>query len=657
VLLRAHTGTGKSLALLLGLLAKPRITFAPPPRESVSPNARLTAAMLAAPPTHGTASLLLVPSTALALQYVEWARRLFPSSALPSLDPVVQALVRGGNVSPEAQLQALRTSPPHLLIATPSRLLELFASEPAYVALLGLRTLRTLALDEVDALLALPPRFPSAKLAWNHSKHPPAGLQVLERMMKLRPTYSGGDVLPSAGLEPGRSRRGDERRPPEHVRRTAHLARENAAHAAPRPRDDIGEPLQLVCVSATANAVLRHFLAARTGWLRTGVTDGGAGRWIDCTGLSAGAAGAESAPWGEFEEKERLPVSIPRELAHSCIVVDAPADDDGTLPQMRNISMPDAKLARSSVEEDELDVPSLGAAKDIDASTEADKLSEADASVSGAELRGANVLPATAPAEDVVDAALLRALAFLYASEGVTRALALIPPRWSLRTACEVLRSMGVPVRTLAEASPAEGEDVLFLHQATDVRGLDLPALSHVYIVGLPAVGDSVRYTHLAGRAGRIGGAPASAPREGRPKGKVVSLVRGLEPEQRETGAVSSAEKKMSSLFSRLSVRLRRIDLDTAFQALEQAAVEPALDESVLNEPVLDEPPAPRHPRVDDEASSSLLEAAPRRRKAAPASAPAAAPRQSRGAFSRRKRSSTPPPPAADSRSNPDRFF
>ncbi|KAE8230695.1 hypothetical protein CF326_g4296, partial [Tilletia indica] len=83
---------------------------------------------------------------------------------------------------------------------------------------------------------------------------------------------------------------------------------------------------------------------------------------------------------------------------------------------------------------------------------------------------------------------------------------------------------------------------------AKSARGLDLPVLTHVFIVGIEAIGDAVWYTHLAGRASRIGpsvefatipqrpiidqdadsGAKDKVQQTLRPLAKVITLIRGL---------------------------------------------------------------------------------------------------------------------------------
>ena len=363
VILRAHTGSGKSFAVLLALLAKPRIVF----RSGRA----------------GTSALVVVPSNELAAQYHAWARTLLPRAVVDPLDAVVQIAVRGEPL--DEQVARLSAHPPHILVGTPTRLLELLA-RPDGARLLGVHALRTLVLDETDALLQLPGRFPTLRERWLHDVHRAPGLELLNRLMQLRPTFSGGPAHAPAGLERG-ARSGDQARPPEPVRRVQHRgaarARPRLAPALPRtPRAP--PPLQLVCTSATANSVLRHFLGARTGWLRVMLRETRmTARWLDMTGLSGPHAARSRA--------------LPAEISHACVVVD---EADG-MPTLRH--------------------PRIGAP-------------------------GA---PTHAPAEHEIDAALLEGLAYVFAVEGVHRGLALIPARWSLARTLAGLRALGVPAHPL----------------------------------------------------------------------------------------------------------------------------------------------------------------------------------------------------------------
>lgn len=595
VILRAHTGTGKSFGILLALLSKPRIVF----REHSSQGPESSAAVKSknSKTQTGIASIILVPSNELAFQYLRWTRSLFPPSSLPSLDPVIQCLVRGGlpgaeTLTPEEELKRLKSTPPHILIGTPGRIKDILDT-PAGSSLLGLDTLRTLVLDEADAVLQLPGRFPSHKQRWKHEVHKAPGLLVLNAIMKRRATYSGGEKHLAAGLENRPGKRKDEKRPPEHVRRNAYKAAEQSSStdpvtglAVPKARGPGVHPLQLVATSATANSVMRHFFAARTGWLRTGVKENGlafsqqVGRWIDLTGLS-GQSMVDQGIRGLYGANERsrtesliqttlvqAPTTMPTSIRHACVVVDeAPLSKQLAAVPLRNFA---PKLARKKSH------VQLPTALTQSAESEASGPMQDEFVV---------IKPEGELQEHEMDQTLIEALAFCFASEGVDRGLALIPARWSLLKTRAALEALGVSVRLASDVSShtpkAEAEAAstsasstgpeLFLLQATSSRGLDIPALSHVFLLGYAAVIDAVQYIHSAGRVARIGGDP-NVPSTG----KVVTLLRGIPHDtplpadlqgedskgtSTKAKVISTSEAKMANTYRRLGVVPEKFDL------------------------------------------------------------------------------------------------
>lgn len=597
IILRAHTGTGKSFGILLALLNKPRIVFRDSTSQKSHDSRSSSSKSKRSKPQTGIASIILVPSNELAFQYLRWARSLFPASSLPSLDPVIQCLVRGGLTGTEArtlqeELELLKKTPPHILIGTPGRIKDILDT-PAGSSVLGLDTLKTLVLDEADAVLQLPGRFPSHKQRWKHEVHKAPGLLILNDIMKRRATFSGGEKHLSAGLENRPGKRRDERRPPEHVRRNTYKAAERSNNidpstglALPKPRGAGVQPLQLVATSATANSVMRHFFAARTGWLRTGAKDSGmtfapqVGRWIDLTGLS-GRSMVDQGIRGLFGVNERsrtealiqtsveqTPSTMPASIQHTCVVVDeAPLSKHLSAVPLRNF---EPKLARK---------------KDSNstASSAGDFTTSSEASVAGSSGVGddfAVIKPEDEPQEHEMDQSLIEALAFCFASEGVDRGLALIPARWSLLKTRAALEALGVTVRLASDVSAlpnatthadqdSSSNPELFLLQTTSSRGLDIPALSHVFLVGYASVIDAVQYVHSAGRVSRIGGDP-----EVPATGKVVTLLRGLphhtplpadlqgqEATDKPKKAISTSEAKMANVYRRLGVVPKKFDL------------------------------------------------------------------------------------------------
>ncbi len=196
------------------------------------------------------------------------------------------------------------------------------------------------------------------------------------------------------------------------------------------------------------------------------------------------------------------------------------------------------------------------------------------------------VKPENEPQEHEMDQTLMEALAFCFASEGVDRGLALIPARWSLLKTRAALEALGCHCSMAFDVSPdstaakigAESDTAstgpeLFLLQTTSSRGLDIPSLSHVFLVGYASVIDAVQYVHSAGRVARIGGDPNMSA-----TGKVVTLLRGLPhgtplPERssrdqraeqdrsKPQKAISTSEARMANVYRRLGVVPKKFDL------------------------------------------------------------------------------------------------
>ena len=546
IILRAHTGTGKSFGLLLGLLNKPRLVLQQA-GDSQRREKRIT-------------SIIVVPSRELAMQYLGWAKRLFPRNMHGSLASVVSVKYRDRAATTGEHLQELIRDMPHVLVITATLLQDLLTTAEG-AAILGVSTLRTLVYDEGDALLELPSRFPSQKLIWNHLKHPSEGLRALNAIMKKRATFSGGQVLPSAGLEisPTSSISAETRRR-VHVgndllhKRSEQAAKQKFSLSLPKQSGRGERPLQLIVVSATANSVMRNFLGAKTGWLRTGLKDergGVSGKWLDLTGLSKGVLkGHETKGLEEQATTTGWHLQLPKELRHSCIVVDEPVGD-----QKENWRLLHPSLARKGqLEAVGEEVPEV-----------AGKTSERPGKW---DRKGPLIVAPTSSPSPSYDEHLLTCLAFLYASQPVQRALALIPATWSIAKCRAFLADLDIPVRFLdGEDEGRDGaEEALYLIQANAVRGLDVPGgLSHVFNLGVESVRDTTNYTHLAGRAARIGHDEDGG--HSRPPGHVITLVRGLSADQvranrktaGEDGTLSSSELKMSLIYKRLGVRVDKL--------------------------------------------------------------------------------------------------
>ncbi|KAK7064315.1 P-loop containing nucleoside triphosphate hydrolase protein [Favolaschia claudopus] len=124
IFLQDRTGSGKSFGLVLALLNRSRA-------------AKIT-----------LSSIFIVPHRDLAYQIRRWVARLFGHRAsASSMNKVVQVLVRdsrdsGGSLRDD--------DPPHLLVATPQALLDVWRQQPDA---LRLKTLSAIVVDEADYLI------------------------------------------------------------------------------------------------------------------------------------------------------------------------------------------------------------------------------------------------------------------------------------------------------------------------------------------------------------------------------------------------------------------------------------------------------------------------------------------------------------------------
>lgn len=119
VILQSQTGTGKTLAYLLPLLAK------------IDSGSKAMQA------------LIVVPTQELGMQILAELNRLTPGTGI-----IAQQLIGGANI--RHQIDRLKKRP-HVVVGTPGRLVELLTERK-----LKLHELKTLVLDEVDHLLTKP---------------------------------------------------------------------------------------------------------------------------------------------------------------------------------------------------------------------------------------------------------------------------------------------------------------------------------------------------------------------------------------------------------------------------------------------------------------------------------------------------------------------
>jgi len=136
VLFRSETGTGKSFLLAMYALNQPRSL-----NEQTHPT---------------TSTLVLVPNPDLAIQYYYWITQILSSSVK---DPdktakIVQTFFRTDEEDEKAQIERLARSPnPHIVISTPTRMLDMIARDPDSF---DVSHLRSIIVDEADNVIQPP---------------------------------------------------------------------------------------------------------------------------------------------------------------------------------------------------------------------------------------------------------------------------------------------------------------------------------------------------------------------------------------------------------------------------------------------------------------------------------------------------------------------
>lgn len=123
-------------------------------------------------------------------------------------------------------------------------------------------------------------------------------------------------------------------------------------------------------------------------------------------------------------------------------------------------------------------------------------------------------------------------------------ALLVLPASAPVRRAVYELRSLGVNAHGLDVLQSERGgvylnntpgdldtDPTLLVSTLASTRGIDLPELTHVFLLGIPEDRSADTYAHMAGRVGRFG-----------KKGKVISVVEARKPHK--VVAVGKAQGK-----------------------------------------------------------------------------------------------------------------
>ncbi|KAF9523605.1 P-loop containing nucleoside triphosphate hydrolase protein [Crepidotus variabilis] len=497
ILLKDDTGSGKSFGLVLGLLTKPRMVIEDEDSNGEQKLKRVTT------------SLFIVPHRDLAYQLHHWIERIVSElEPSPPLNSIVQVLVRG-EAKPQTQLiQELKDTPPHILICTPQAFLDMHKTEEGREAL-QLDTLSTVVVDEVDYLVPTAARKdPNKSFRKAYEKavkkimmHPGPTREILNEIYKRRIEMRQHPYDPDEeGEEKGRWNSTEEWR--------------NDMEAEE-------EIPQLVLSSATLRVHLKNYLFEESGWLNGYnlakiVAKNGVFRVSQQT--AANPVDEMEYDYETLDEPAEVPVNDEQRkrwnaaqkrgnILHSILVV----SDTG----VTNVEGAAIEQAASEVREAE------GETKEAE---EASEESDEDPKEYYHEKYDSTESP--------FNPISMEAIASAFAVDVPSVGLLVIPSSAPLQRAVYELRTMGVNAHGLDLLKERRGKD--YLLQNADVRranptllvatlattrGLDLPTLTHVFVLGVPE-GPSVTgrtvdaYLHIAGRVGRFGRS-----------GRVISVV------------------------------------------------------------------------------------------------------------------------------------
>ena len=525
VLLKDHTGTGKyvelgasvkvhlvsdqsnhrSFGLILALLSDFRVW-----RSEHESHKR--------PTKPSVSALVIVPHKDLALQLARWIQVITESKIQfqrPELPSVVQVLAKIPGESLEERLAELERLTPHVLIGTPQVLLNNYDK-------LKLHKLNTVVVDEVDYLIETVPnlsdKFKREKIRKKIAKHPGTTRQLLNKIL-------GHRMLKSNSRNPDNAPT-----PTRTIRQT-----------------ELQHKPQLILSTATFRGHLNRFLFQESGWLTRGDM-----HLVKINGVP-----------GKTETSVWMP-----NATHSVLVVNEESEIrniEGTIePEGSHVSPgPQPESAQEG-----------GAVIQADDEDEAAFRGAVVKELSGVDLQGEDILASETPEYETLppwSPGSIEAISICFAMDVPKTALLVTPTTHPIHRLVKELKGYGVDARPLDILSSsagrnhilngegtkaiADGENpVLLVSTLANTRGLDLPDLSHVFVMGVPE-GRVDSYTHIAGRTGRFG-----------KTGTIVTVVEKFEEEVddglggKKRRIVKDEEKKMKGIFREMDIIPRKVE-------------------------------------------------------------------------------------------------
>ncbi|KAI0375300.1 P-loop containing nucleoside triphosphate hydrolase protein [Pilatotrama ljubarskyi] len=494
VILKDKTGTGKSFAAVLALLSQKR---GKPYRSNVTG---------AAAPVLPITSLVVVPHRDLAYQFMHWIERIHhhmtPQEPLPSL---AQVFVRDSSASLEDLLAPVQHTPPHILIGTPQAFLDVVNTDPKA---LPFDKLSTIVVDEVDYLIETVPtlrdKYAMKKIEKQIERHPGPTRLLLNHI------YEAVDARLRKQYAAGKDRK--------------------------RHEDDVDPRPQLVMLSATIRNHLRKFLLVDSGWFTKE-----SGKLVRITG----EVSPHNPNQGQLTPNEELAVETlgGSGIQHHVVVY----SEEGDITNIQGAVDEPAASSRESTPE-----------TSSDKSYELPPLPESSQAPDVEEL-GMSFNP-FADTPSPFDPNALEAIAAAFALDVPSVGLLVLPSDAPVKRAVYDLRLMGVNAHALDVVKDENGR-VHLMRQELDVaaenptllvstlastRGLDLPELTHVFILGLLDNGAVDSYLHVAGRVGRFGRG-----------GRVITVVADRHQEVLENGkrVTRDEPRMMGTLLRKLGIK------------------------------------------------------------------------------------------------------
>ncbi|KAJ3266285.1 hypothetical protein HDU77_001774 [Chytriomyces hyalinus] len=499
LVLKDVTGSGKSFGLLAAILSKKAPLVLQTPsldlgKKASTPGEEQELAQRAKRIRY-VANIIMAPTPELALQYFEWAQVLLKGIHSSDLPKHVQVLVPQGHYKTQHDL--LTSSPPNLIIGTPRRLQDVIMNEP----IVDISRLQTIILDEADVLARIPTRFESNKKKLNRINHPLYSEVLMEHILQNRRPESIGGTL--------KMQKSDADKPNDNFNFNrfnkkvtslpASLNRTKEAHAVLRRRKEtnpnqIVDPaaarrLQVVLCSATMNNHSRKELERMRGWIVDPVI-------MDVNGTH----------------------SSPSSIDHVCVIV----THEGR--KWRNIQSKEEQIKeheafKTSLQEKGKDTSRFGPVWTYKSLFPA--LEDDDPIVMGLVAhfcqvenvkRGILFLNSNISCAKVVDQ--LRTLGVKAAR--ITEDIDFRAASSGTMTEADLKAQQEKGLKTAAFKSKVffQNDQELMVISEHNARGLDLPDVSHVFLVGPPS--SPASYLHMSGRVGRFG-----------KPGKAISILGG----------------------------------------------------------------------------------------------------------------------------------